>query len=46
MIGYQLSINAARRPDAVAVAYGARQLTYAALEERATRLDDGHPELR
>src|SRR4029453_12191841 len=41
LIGYQLSINAERRPDAVAVAYGARRLTYAALEERATRLANG-----
>ena len=38
MIGYQLTINAARHPDAVAVAFGARRLTYAALNDRACRL--------
>ncbi|MEO8304446.1 MAG: AMP-binding protein [Betaproteobacteria bacterium] len=41
MIGYQLRLNATRHPDAVAVAFGARQLTYAALEERACRLANG-----
>ena len=41
MIGYQLTINAARHPDCVAVVYGARQLTYAALNERACRLANG-----
>jgi len=41
MIGYQLTINAARHPDAVAVVFGARRLTYAALEERACRLANG-----
>ena len=41
MIGYQLSINAARHPDSVAVVYGARQLTYAELDERACRLANG-----
>jgi acyl-CoA synthetase (AMP-forming)/AMP-acid ligase II len=41
MIGYQLTINAARHPDAVAVVFGARRLTYAALNERACRLANG-----
>ena len=41
MIGYQLTINAARHPDAVAVVFGARRLTYAALDERACRLANG-----
>src|SRR5580765_4983497 len=41
MIGYQLTLNAELRPDAVAVAFGARRLTYAALEERANRLANG-----
>lgn len=41
MIGYQLSIAAARYPDAVAVTFGARRITYAALEERACRLANG-----
>ncbi|HET7031482.1 MAG TPA: AMP-binding protein [Casimicrobiaceae bacterium] len=41
MIGYQLTLNAARHPDAVAVAFGARRLTYAALEDRACRLANG-----
>jgi fatty-acyl-CoA synthase len=41
MIGYQLTINAARHPNAVAVAFGARRLTYAALEDRACRLANG-----
>ena len=41
MIGYQLTINAARHPDSVAVVYGARQLTYAVLNERACRLANG-----
>ena len=38
MIGYQLTIQAARRPDATAVVFGGRRLTYAALNERACRL--------
>src|SRR5579862_120173 len=37
MIGYQLTINAARRPDAIAVVFGERRLTYARLNERACR---------
>jgi fatty-acyl-CoA synthase len=37
MIGYQLTINAARRPAATAVAYGARRLSYAELNERSCR---------
>jgi len=41
MIGYQLTLNAARHPDAVALVFGARRLTYAALEERACRLANG-----
>src|SRR6185369_5217692 len=41
MIGYQLSINAARYPNAHAVVFGARKLTYAALNERACRLANG-----
>ena len=41
MIGYQLTINAARHPYAVAVVFGARRLTYAALDERACRLANG-----
>jgi fatty-acyl-CoA synthase len=41
MIGYQLTINAERHPDAVAVVFGARRLTYAALDERACRLANG-----
>ena len=41
MIGYQLAKNAVRHPDAVAIVYGARQLTYAALDERACRLANG-----
>ena len=38
MIGYQLTIQATHRPEAIAVAFGARRLTYAALHERAFRL--------
>jgi fatty-acyl-CoA synthase len=38
MIGYQLTIQAARRPDATAVVFGSRRLTYAQLNERACRL--------
>lgn len=41
MIGYQLSINAERHPDAIAIAFGERRLTYAALEHRACRLANG-----
>jgi fatty-acyl-CoA synthase len=37
MIGYQLTINAARRPAATAVAFGARRLNYAELNERSCR---------
>src|ERR1051326_2519295 len=37
MIGHQLTINAARRQTATAVVFGARRLSYAALEERACR---------
>lgn len=38
MIGYQLSIRA---PDATALVFGARRLTYAQLNERACRLANG-----
>ena len=38
MIGYQLGIQAAHRPDAVAVVYGERQLGYRELHQRACRL--------
>ena len=38
MIGYQLSIQARHRPDAVAVVYGARRLSYFELYERSCRL--------
>jgi len=38
MIGYQLSIQARRRPGAIALVFGARQLTYAELDARADRL--------
>ena len=38
MIGYQLTIQAAHRPEAIAVAFGVRRLTYAELHERACRL--------
>ena len=41
MIGYQLTLNAELRPNAVAVAFGPRKVTYAALEERACRLANG-----
>jgi fatty-acyl-CoA synthase len=37
MIGYQLSINAHRRPDATAVVFGERRLDYTTLNERACR---------
>src|SRR5207249_9110962 len=36
-----LTINAERHPDAVAVVFGARRLTYAMLDERACRLANG-----
>lgn len=38
MIGHQLAIQAARRPQAVALAYGPRATTYAQLYDRACRL--------
>lgn len=38
MIGYQLSINAARFEGKTAVAFGSRKASYAALNERACRL--------
>ena len=38
MIGYQLEIQAAHRPDAVALAYGARTLNYRDLRQRACKL--------
>ena len=41
MIGYQLSIRAARAPHATALVFGARRLTYAELNERACRLANG-----
>ncbi len=41
MIGYQLTLNAELRPSAVAVAFGPRKVTYAALEQRACRLANG-----
>jgi acyl-CoA synthetase (AMP-forming)/AMP-acid ligase II len=41
MIGYQLTLNAERTPEAVAISFGARHLTFAALEERACRLAHG-----
>ncbi len=41
MIGYQLSIQAARRPDAIALVYGTRRYTYSDLNERACRLANG-----
>jgi fatty-acyl-CoA synthase len=37
MIGYQLTINASCRPEATAVVFGGRRLSYAALNERACR---------
>jgi fatty-acyl-CoA synthase len=37
MIGYQLGINAERRPEAIATVFGDRRLTYAALNDRANR---------
>ena len=41
MIGYQLSVQAARHPDAIALVYGARRYTYSQLNERACRLANG-----
>ena len=41
MLGYQLSIHAARQPDAVALVFGSRRYTYAELNERACRLANG-----
>ena len=41
MIGYQLTINANRYPDATAVVFGARRISYAGLNERACRLANG-----
>lgn len=41
MIGYQLTINANRYPDATAVVFGARRISYAELNERACRLANG-----
>jgi acyl-CoA synthetase (AMP-forming)/AMP-acid ligase II len=41
MIGYQLSVNAARSPDAIAVAYGNRQVTYRELNVSACRMANG-----
>ena len=41
MIGHQLTINASRYPSAVAVAFGARRITYASLNSRACRLANG-----
>jgi fatty-acyl-CoA synthase len=38
MIGSQLTINAHRHPDAIALVYGARRYSYAALNERSCRL--------
>jgi fatty-acyl-CoA synthase len=38
MIGRQLSVNAERFPDAVAVVFGARRVSYAELNARACRL--------
>jgi fatty-acyl-CoA synthase len=37
MIGYQLSINAVRRPNATAVVFAERRFDYATLNERACR---------
>jgi fatty-acyl-CoA synthase len=41
MIGLQLTINAARYPNATALVFGARRFSYAALNERACRLANG-----
>ena len=41
MIGYQLSILAAQRPEATALVFGARRYDYATLNERACRLANG-----
>ena len=41
MLGYQLSINAARRPDDIAVIFGPRRYTYGLLNDRACRLANG-----
>jgi fatty-acyl-CoA synthase len=41
MIGYQLSINAARYPDVVALRFGPRRYSYAQLNERACRAASG-----
>ncbi len=41
MIGYQLSINAARNPQATALSFGGRCLTYAQLNDAASRLANG-----
>jgi fatty-acyl-CoA synthase len=38
MIGYQLGIQAARRPNQLALTYGAQQLTYPQLHARARRV--------
>ena len=38
MIGFQLSIQAMQRPDAVALVYGARRLSYSDLHRRSCRL--------
>lgn len=41
MIGYQLTIRAGHDPHAIAVVFGTRRYTYAALNERACRLANG-----
>ena len=41
MIGYQLSINASRYPDAIALAFGARRYAYAEFNARACRVANG-----
>lgn len=41
MIGYQLTINSNRYPDATALVFGARRISYAKLNERACRLANG-----
>ena len=46
MIGYQLSVVAARQPHATALTFGARRYTYAQLNERACRLANGLRALR
>jgi fatty-acyl-CoA synthase len=38
MIGTQIGLNAARRPDATALVFGERRYSYAALDERACKL--------